>query len=394
MIEQPTVADITQNIIGQLEAKISQDFPVLPKSFVRVLAKVLAAVHVLLFKYAGWILLQLFVPYASMEETTVLGRRIRPLVEFGRLVGVGDPVEATQAEHVIEITVRNQVGSLPGGTQLVSPANQIIYQVVGTVLLDSPVVQATVRASGDGQGGDGSGAIGNLQPGDILEFANRPANVDPRATVVSRTVDGADAEAPDSYRARVYRRFQRRPQGGAYADYQAWGEEVPGILNVYPYTGAPGEVDVYVEATVASSGSEDGIPTQPQLDDVKATIDTDLNGLASRRPVNAAVNVYPITRQVFDVALGGFEAENKELVRQSIAAGVDDYLRSREPYIVGLAPLPRLDRITQGAIAGIVMGIAEAEGATVATVAVSIGGTPVTDYTLGRGEKARLGTLS
>src|SRR5690606_8583433 len=100
-------------------------------------------------------------------------------------------------------------------------------------------------------------------------------------------------------------------------------------------------VDVYVEATVASSGSEDGIPTQPQLDDVKAAIDTDLNGLASRRPVNAAVNVYPITRQVFDVALGGFEAENKELVRQSIAAGVDDYLRSREPYIVGLAPLPR-----------------------------------------------------
>jgi uncharacterized phage protein gp47/JayE len=394
MIQQPTVQELTTNIVAQLEAKLSEDLPLLPKAFVHVLAKVLAAVTVLLFKYAGWILLQLFVAHASMEETVILGRRIRPLVEWGRLVGVGDPVEATQAEHVVDVTVRNQIDDLRAGTQLVSPASQVIYQVVGTVALDAPVVQVTVRASGDGQGGDGSGSIGNLLPGDILEFANPLANIERRATVVSRTVDGADAEDPDTYRARVFRRFQRRPQGGAYADYQSWGEELAGILNVYPYTGAPGEVDVYVEATVASSGSEDGIPTEPQLEEVRAAIEADLNGLASRRPANAAVNVYPITRQPFDVLLGGLEAADEDAVLQAIAEGVDDYLRAREPYIVGLAPLPRLDRITQGAVAGIVMGVAEAEGATAATVELQLNGNPITEYTLPPGQKARLGTLS
>src|SRR5690606_22139525 len=218
----------------------------------------------------------------------------------------------------------------------------------------------------DQDGGDGSGAIGNLEPGDVVQFANPLPNVARNATVVSVTTQGANAETEGAYRGRIIRRFQRRPQGGAYADYQAWGEEVPGILNVYPYTSAtPGEVDVYVEATVESSGDPDGIPTQPQLDAVAASIELDEGGVASRRPANAAVNVLPITRQSFDVVLGGLDASEVDggepAVLEAIEEGVDDWLRGREPFLVGLTPLPRQDRITQGAIAGVVMGIRSEE---------------------------------
>src|SRR5690606_24072243 len=121
-------------------------------------------------------------------------------------------------------------------------------------------------------------------------------------------------------------------------------------------------------------------------------------GLASRRPVNAAVNVYPITRQSFDVVLGGLDASEVDggepAVLAAIEEGVDDWLRGREPFLVGLTPLPRQDRITQGAIAGVVMGIAEAEGATVATVTVKRNSLEITEYQLGHGEKAKLGTLT
>lgn len=396
MIQQPTIQGLTDNVVSQIEGKIAQDVPLLPKSFIRVLAKALAGVTVLLYRYCGWILLQLFVAHASFQETVVLGRRLRPLVEWGRLIGVGDPQPATQAELVIDVEVELQSGDLAGGSQLIFPASGVLYQVISAVPLNAATVQATIRAVSDQDGGDGAGAIGNLEPGDIVQFANPLPNVARNATVVSVTTQGADAETEEAYRARVIRRFQRRPQGGAYADYQAWGEEVPGILNVYPYASAtPGEVDVYVEATPESSGDPDGIPTQGQLDAVAESIKLDAEGLASRRPVTAMVNVFPITRSTFDVVITNLDANGNEAsILQTLESAVDDYLRTREPFIDGLSPLPRLDRITQGAVAGVIMSTAEAEGATVATVTLERNSLLITEYNLASGEKAKLGTLT
>lgn len=397
----PTTAQVASNIIGQLETAISQTIPLLPKSFSRVLAKVLAAVYIVLYKYAGFSLLQQFVSSASFEETEVNGELLTPLIEWGRLVGVGDPIAATQAQLTLSVTVLNQVGSLPGGTQLLYAPTGVVYLTTAAVPLSAPTVAVTALASsdpGDGETepGDGSGTIGNLQPGQILQFANSPANVANNATVTGSSVVGADAEGEDAYRARVLRRFQRKPQGGAYADYQAWGTEVAGIRNVFPYTGAPGEVDVYVEA----EAGPDGIPTTPQLDAVFAALQFDPNeapsptGLANRRPANAAVNVLPIARTGFDIDITGFIATDPPTVLAAIDQGLDEFLRAREPYIVGLSSLPRLDRITQGAVGGVVNEVAEANGATVGSVTLRRGVVTIAEYTLARGEVAKLGSLN
>lgn len=392
----PTTQQIASNIIGQLETAISQTIPLLPKAFSRVLAKVLAAVYVVLYKYAGFSLLQQFVSTAAFEETEVNGLLIRPLVEWGRLVGVGDPLPATQAQLELQVTVLNQVGSLPGGTQLLYAPTGVVYLTTAAVPLSAATITVTALASSDQDGGDGSGTIGNLEPGQIVQFAGSPPNVANNATVTGSAVVGAEGESEDVYRARVLRRFQRKPQGGAYADYQAWGTEVPGIRNVFPYTGAPGEVDVYVEA----EAGPDGIPDPSQLAQVLSHIYFDPNeapsptGLANRRPANAAVNVLPIVRTGFDVDITGFTAVDEAAVLASIELGVDEFLRVREPFIVGLSSLPRLDRVTQGAVGGVVNEIAESNGATVASVTLRRFGIAITEYTLSRGELAKLGTIT
>jgi hypothetical protein len=393
----PTTQAIASNIIGQLESAISQTIPLLPKAFSRVLAKVLAAVYVVLYKYAGFSLLQQFVSSASFEETEVNGKLIRPLVEWGRLVGVGDPLFATQAELELEVTVLNQTGSLPGGTQLLYAPTGVVYITTAAVALSAATVTVNALASSDQDGGDGSGTIGNLEPGQILQFAGSPPNVATNAEVTGSAEVGAAGESEDSYRARVLRRCQRRPQGGAYADYQQWGTEVAGIRSAFPYTGnLPGQVDVYVEA----EAGPDGIPDGSQLDAVRDSIDFDPaeapspTGLANRRPANAAVNVLAITRAAFDVDITGFEATDSAAVLDAIELGLDEFLRARQPFIVGLSALPRLDRITQGAVAGVVQEIAEANGASVAGVTLRRGGFEIIQYTLARGELAKLGLLN
>lgn len=382
-----TTQAISDNVVAQLEASLSQSVPILPKAFCRVLAKVLAAVSVLLWKYASFIFLQLFVAYASMEETTVNGKKFIPLVQWGRLIGVGDPGLPKRAEIVVAVTVTNQVGSLEAGKQLVHVDSGVLYQTAFDVLLNAATVNVTVRAVSDQQGGTGEGTIGNRVAGEKLSFVTPLANVATDTAVVSIARAGVDAETPLSYRGKVIRRFQRKPQGGAYADYQLWAEEVPGIVHAYPYASdLPGEVNVYAEATEESSGSEDGIPTGDQLTAVFDSIQLDDSGIASRRPVNAAVTVLAISRSSFSVQISGLNPDTPE-TREKLADGIDEYLREREPFIVGLSTLPRQDRVTQSAIGGIVDGIVNAVGATVTSAVV----TPGPAATLGPGEKAKLG---
>src|ERR1043166_8937853 len=111
----PLTQDVADNITSQMSAALTQSVPLLPKAFIRVLAKALAGVFILLWKYAGWSLLQMFVRYASDQDTVINGRVLNPLKEWGRQIGVGDPPPATQAELVVSLPVPLQAGGCPRG---------------------------------------------------------------------------------------------------------------------------------------------------------------------------------------------------------------------------------------------------------------------------------------
>jgi len=390
----PTTEQINTTIISQLEATLNQTIPAFPKSFLRTMAKVFAAVFILLFKYSGFMFEQIFIATASDQETIVNGVTIVPLTQWGRLIGVGDPVAATQAELTIDITVTNQVGILPSGTQLFGANNGVTYITIGDVALDAATVTATIRAVSDQSGGDGSGVIGNLDNGAIVSFANPLANVDRDTLVTATTVVGANAEDTEVYRQRVIDAFQKRPQGGATADYEEWGEEVAGIINVYPYTGSqPGTVDVFSEAD--SSIDPDGIPPPALLLAVLDSIELDESGIPTRRPANAFVNSLPIVRTTFDVRVTALSIPTDQPATEAdITEAIEDFFRDAEPFIVGLTVSPRRDRITSNALNGIVQQIVDAAGGVYGVAVMSVASVDLAIYNLGQGEKAKSGTIT
>ena len=386
----PTVNDINNNLIAQLQAQLNQSVPLLPRSFLRVLAKSIAGVYVLAYKYSGFVALQQFVATATDQPTEINGTSISPLIEWGRLIGVGDPTAATRAELNITVT-GNGFGTIPIGTQLLGRSNNVVYLTTTASSVSVGMQTITVRASSDQQGGNGSGTVGNLPAGSVVSFPEPLAFIETDASVESAALTGANREPVEQYRRRVIRRFQRRPQGGALIDYQIWSEGVAGIVNAYPYTGDPGNVTVYIEA----NDQPNGIPTGAQITAATNAINTDPDGQASRRPVNARVTVLAITREPFAVAITGLIVDNQPTVRTQIEAALLQYFNDREPFITGVSVQPRRDRITRSAVAGVVETIVTANSGVFTSISITrSGGTTVTSYTLTQGQKASRGAVT
>lgn len=380
----PTTAEIRDNLIGQLETSFG---PTLPKSFIRVLAAVLAGVFILLYKYAGYMGLQMFVSSASFSETAINGRAISPLREWGRLVGAGDPFPATQAELSVRVEREGLGGILPANSQLVHAGTGVVYLTLIAYAIESATVDIIVRASSDPSGNGGAGTIGNLNAGDVLTFASPLTGVSNSATVLAQTVTGTPDESEDDYRERIESRYQQRPQGGAYVDYKLWAEATPGIAHAFPYTGSePGTVEIYIE----SETEADGIPTVAQLNAAKNSIELDPNGMATRRPATALAIVKPITRAAFTVRVLGLSVDNPIAVRTDIESRLLAYFLEREPYLVGLSIPPRYDRITASAISGVVDDVVSEASGVFSNVVVSKDASEITEYTLGMGERAKL----
>lgn len=384
-IDNKTTKEISDNILAQLEAAFGSS---MPKSFTRVLSKVLAGVFIILYKYCGFIALQMFVSTASMQETIVNGRTVVPLVEWGRLIGAGDPRAATKAQLLIRVTAETIGSTLPNNTQFSFVPSGVVYMTTTSTVLDSTTTDVVVIAVSDSSGGGGAGIIGNLAANSVLSLANPLSGVSRSALVLSQVEAGTEAETADQYRQRVLTRFQQRPQGGAYADYKLWAEDTPGVATAYPYTSDfPGQVKVYIESSVDA----DGIPTTGLLQDALDSINYDnATGSATRRPVSALVNTFPITRAGFSVEVQGLSVENEPDVRALISQALTNYFLNREPFLVGLTIPPRQDRITQAAVSGVVDDIVSLANGVFTDVVLSKDSSPITTYTLGQGEKAKL----
>lgn len=407
MTPKKTSVEISNAIIAQLETSLNTTIPLFPKAFNRVIAKSLGGLFVLLYQFAGFILLQLFVKTASNKPVTIGGVEVTPLKLWGALVDIFQD-EGQQAEYTIEIAVISQTGTLPSGTRVVNPSTGMIYVTVGDVALDAPTVYATIRATKVGE-------LGNVDAGVELDFVSPPSTVEKIVTVYDILTVGVDEEETEHFRQRILERFAARPQGGAYADYRDWAQEVSGVERAYPYSGwqlqnhpdgdppgeGAGEVFIYIE----SSGDPDGVPPplgsygRPPGSGLLATVwdhvENDTLGLANRRNINAYVRVYPITRTTFNVAVGGLaNAEDETTVKAAIEAGLEAFFLDREPYITGLDIPPNKDIISHSNVAAAAGIIAASYGAVLIDVLVKEGASYIGDYRmLQEGEKAKLGMV-
>jgi hypothetical protein len=388
-----TAKQISDMFIAQLEAQLNQTIPLFPRAFNRVLAKTMGLVFVVLFQFAEFIALQMFVRFASDQPITIGGLSIIPLDEWGNLIGLTRGT-GQRWEGTVAVTVLTQTGTLPSGTQLTNPDSGEVYITIGDIALDAATVYPTVRAIN-------YLAIASLEIGQTISFVSAPNTVVKDVVVETVTKVGADPESTEDWRQRQLNWWAARPQGGAYADYREWGEEVEGVANIYPFSGGtdaiptsgPGQADIYVEAD-ATVANPDGIADAALLlavyDNIEVEVET---GLASRRNMNTWVNTASISRLTVDatvIGLGGVD-ENETEVRELIVQALTDYMLDRENYILGLSVLPKKDVISEPEASGIVARVVASQGGTVTGVTLSISG-PV--QSLSEGQKAKIGTIT
>jgi len=395
-LEIKTIQQINDLIIQQLEAQLNQTILLLPKSFTRILSKVLSGIFITLYKVSQWIFLQIFVSSASWDEVEIYGKRIRPLVEWGKLIGVGEPIPATNAELELEVTVNDIGSTLLAGTQFTSNINGLIYITQEDYTLAAATETINVICIT-------SGTQGNLDIADILSLVTVTGIIAEEAEITDTLIIAADGETESQYRQRVTERFQLQPQGGALADYRLWSSEVLGVLQTYIYTGdPPSNVIIYV------AGDPDiytnRIPSAGLLIEVGDACTYDpITTLATRKPLTAIIdpagdgsysNILPITRKIFDIEITDLAVTDQTAVRSQIKTALDEYFLSREPYIVGLSLPPAKNMVNQVGIIGIINDIVNANNGSF-TNAILIFETVVTpNHTLEEGQLVELDTIT
>lgn len=396
--ENKTIDEVYELIITGLEAELNTQFRLLPKSFIRVLAKVLSANYITLYKQQGWIYLQLFVGSASFDSVSVLGRTIRPLIEWGRLVGVGDPGEASPWKGSITVTTAAINTYLDAGAQLKSNLTGQIYITTETKLLANPTEVIAVQCAT-------SGTVGNLALVAELQFVNPLANVEKKAVVTSVLTDGADAETEDVYRGRVRNRFMVQVQGGALADYRKWSSEVPEVYQTYIYsdTESATGIIIYVAGDPAVNPNRQ-VPASVLIAVGDSCTYDPITSHATRKPIGAVLDpafnsTYANIRNVrvtpFDVAVTGFTGGDVSAFRMQAKSNLQLYFYGREPFIRGLSVNDiKNDVIQVNNLIGILNEIANNLGGYFGTVVMKKAGVIITEYSLSWGELCNLGTLT
>lgn len=395
--ENKTIDYVYNLLIQSFQDRFNQKLRLLPKSFVVVLAKVLAGIFVIPYKLGGWFYLQLFPDTASFDTVDVLGQTVRPLVRLGTLFGVGEPLGGTAWNGTASVEVVLAGRTLTLGTQLKSDKTGLVYNVAANTPVEGDAVTFPVYCTQ-------SGTMGALADGDVLKFVSPLGFVSREAAVTGTTQNGTDEETEEHYRARVQSGYGPQPQGGSLTDYRTWAFDVAGVLNTYPYNDKNSPAGVLLYVAGSPEIYPDRIPDRGLCVAVgkACTYDPD-TGKASRKPLTAVLdpagdetytNVKPVVVKTFDVYVTGLDGAGAGDFGDSLEGELKTYFENREPYIRGLTDdIGRTDDVLRNAVIAVVSGVATSMQAKFGTATMRLGGADTEAYTLGQGELAALGSL-
>ncbi|MBQ9238046.1 MAG: baseplate J/gp47 family protein, partial [Treponema sp.] len=390
-----TTDELYNVAVAGFEQKFNTKFRLLPKAFIRVLCKVMAGLWIILYKQQAWIFLQIFPDTASFEEVEVFGKKIRPLVKWGELIGVGSPESATVfAGTITGAAVAD--GFLYSGTQLKSTLTNKVYLVAQTIqIFAGESFNAGVYCAE-------SGTAGNLAINDTLSFVAALGNVKKDAVITAVSSEAVDGESENSYRNRVSNHWRTQPQGGASADYREWAADVPGVYQTYIYNdddSATGVI-IYVCANEETTGSR--IAESSLLIAVGEACTYNMETGVARKPMGAVLdplkdgtykNIKSISETSFDVRITGYTGDIS-VIKETAKSQIKNYLKEREPYIRGLSvDDTRKDKIEANNISSIVNEIAINETESFGSVQLLFNESALASYTLDKGELATLGHL-
>lgn len=259
--DRPTLAQLITRVEGDLKSGLGL-VTILRRSFLGVIARVLAGLSHLLFGFLKYIEAQAFPDTAEAEF----------LERWASIWGVQRNL-ATFAQFTCDVT---------GTAGVIIPAGRVYRRSDGAeYTVDSEV---TLTGSGDTiqLTAVAAGKASEVEIGNTISILSPIAGLNSNATVSSIQIEPEDTESDDSFRARLIDRIQNPPSGGAANDYLQWALAVPGITRAWigPQALGPGTVQVFVV-----SDDEDPITPSP------AKLTEVFDYIEARRPVTANVTV-------------------------------------------------------------------------------------------------------
>lgn len=298
----PTLQELKNQAIADIESAVGRSAPLLPVSVWEILATAMAGIAYGIYKFGQWVRRQIFVETADEDALLARGR------EYGL-----EPTPATLFIATITATGTNG-SSIPSGSILV--LNGITYVTTADGVIGSGSSVIAMEATSPG-------ASSNLEVSDTLEFSTPIAGVNRSVTVTSITQSGEDAEDLEAFRRRVTFRQQLPPQGGSRTDYIIWTTEVPGIAEAYVFGAGGGVVNVYPLTT--STDVNDRIPDGAKITEVQDYLD-DL----SLKPLNDNPSVLAFDNVAIAVEVTNLVPNTPEL-QAIIEEEFRNFLLSRRP---------------------------------------------------------------
>jgi uncharacterized phage protein gp47/JayE len=392
----PTVKELKNQNVANIEGEINQTTPSNDKSYNKVIGGMEAVIGKALYNYA----------IDRAKQNLVLTATEDDLDRLGSEYGV--PRKEAQSTVLTATLPGTDTTVIPSNTNFVGEANGVRYSTDTSVTIGTPtagVAEMTLTARQ-------TGTIGNLQAGDALSIETQIAGAETVATVAIITGEtseilttGTEREEDDDYRLRILDVIRAPGGGGNAADYRNWAQETPGVIRAYPYSGdptpggSPPERTVYIEADTTID--DDGIPPASLLDDAREYITYNPETGQTRQPLGLTddtLYVEPITRTEFYVRITGLIVDStiETAVKDEIETQLTRYFRALRPFVDGVdAKIDDNSLITDLTVSDVVQDVLKANGGSAQSVAfdTSLGGS-IPEYQLGQGETAKLAEIS
>lgn len=389
MIVIPTLTELFNSILADIEATYEDNIPPFGRNFLRALAAVQAAKLKIYYLAIAKTQKNIFVDTADPEDSG------GTLERFGRVKLNRNPFPAKAGQYDLEVT--GTIGAvIPASTTFKSnddslnPGKLFILDVEFTLTATTDSIN--VRALE-------AGLDSKLTVGDFLSATAPIINVNKTGEVTAETVQPLSAEDIELYRTRAIESYRLEAQGGASTDYRLWSFDAQGVQQTYPFakSGAPNETDVFVEATVADSIDGKGTPSAQLLLDVAAVIEFDpdttlpLNERGRRPLAVFAVNVIAITVKEVDIEIDGFVGLTTE-IETLLFTALDLEINEIRPFLAGADILEEKNDILDINI--IINTVLNARpGSVFGTITLKIDSVPLSTFTFIDGNIPNLNTV-
>lgn len=327
-----TYAQIYSDVKSDLEAQMQANIPIIGKAMLRVFAAVQAGKLWLFYLALAGVQKNIFVDLADPQS---MGGTLE---RFGRVKLNRDPFPATAGYYIAEVT--GEIGGIIPARQTfksnddsTSPGKLFILDTQYTMIATTGTI--TLRALE-------AGLDAKLVVGDKLTSTAPIALVNSGAEIDTVLTEPKAAEDIEEYRAATILAYQLEAQGGAPGDYSLWAADAQGQKAVYPYAtnGQTGEIDLYVEATVADSIDGNGTPSAQLLLDVQSVVELDPDVTKpiyerGRKPLSAwQINYLPIVTIPIKINITGYVGLTTA-IETLIENAIKDALSTTRPFISG-----------------------------------------------------------